>query len=149
MANPSKTWSIILALQAQLQAITVANGYLTDAGTNVWVTDGQRPETDALGLMIYSEAITGTPDQRPGKPVRSLSLLIEFAITSDIDNAQAQAHAVIEDIENCMDAYAKAQFAKPGRSVTPMRVVDVAILDRPEGEPVIAGNVRVTAEYFR
>lgn len=149
MANPSATWAIILALQTQLQTIAIANGYLTDAGKNVWVTEGQRPTNDALGLMIYSESITGTGEQRPGKPVREFSILIEFEVGIDIDNAQEQAHSVIEDIDRCMEAYAKAQFAKPGRQATPWKVVDIAVLDRPNGAPVIAGSVRVTSGYFR
>jgi len=149
MANQSKTWAIILALQTQLQTITVANGYLTDAGANVWVNEGQRPSEEALGLMIYSESITGTEDQRPGKPVRQLPLLIEFAISADLDEAQEQAHAVIEDIEVCMESYAKAQYAKPGAQFKPWRVMDIAILDRPDGEPVVAGSARVVTDYFR
>jgi hypothetical protein len=149
MAEPPKTWAIILALQVQLQTITVANGYLTDAGLNVWTTDGQRPDTEALGLMIYSDSITGTPSQRPGKPVRQFPLLIEFAIGNDIDNAQQQAHALIEDIDRCMEAYSKAQVQKPSVKATPMEVVDIAILDRPDGEAVIAGQVRVMTTYFR
>jgi hypothetical protein len=147
----SRTWAIILALQAQLQTITVANGYLTDAGLNVWTTDAQRPDTEALGLMIYSENITGAglDRERPAKPVREFTLLVEAAIGTDLDTAQQQIHALIEDIDNCMAAYAKAQFGVPGNQVTPMHVADIAILDRPEGAAVIAMQARIVARYFR
>lgn len=148
----SRSWAIIAALAAQLAKITVVNGYLTDIGKNVWTTDAQRPSEDALGLMIYSESITGSSiDQaRPGKPVREFTLLIEAAIGTDQDTAQQQIHNVIEDIEACMKAYATAQAMRPDlQQVTPMAVVDIAILDRPEGAAVIAMQARVVARYFR
>lgn len=147
----SRSWAIITALAAQLATITVANGYLTDVGRNVWTSEGQRPDEDALGLMIYSESITGdAASQRPGKPVREFTLLIEAAIGTDQDTAQQQIHAIIEDIETCMERYAQAQSLRPElRQVTPMAVVDIAILDRPEGAAVIAMQARVLARYFR
>lgn len=149
MAKPSASWAIILALQTELQKISLASGFLTDAGSNVWVTDAQRPQDEALGLMIYSESITGTEDQRPGKPVREISLLVEFAIGTDLDDAQQQAHQVIEDIEVCLANYAAAQAARPAYQQLPMVVRDIAILDRPEGQAVVAGQARITAGYFR
>lgn len=152
VTTPSRTWSLILALQAQLSTITVANGYLTNIGTNIWTTDNQRTSDTALGLMIYSENITGAglDRERPGKPVRDFTILLECAIGTDLDDAQQQIHSVIEDIDTCMAAYAKAQFMQPTvNQVTPMLVADVAILDRPEGASVIACQVRIVARYFR
>lgn len=152
MAKPSSTWAIILRLQTQLQTITTANNYLTDIGTNVWVTDGQRPSDDALGLMIYSENIAGTglDRERPGKPVRDFTLLLECIIGTDLDDAQQLIHNVIEDIDRCIELYTTAQAAlQLGTDAVPMRVTDTAILDRPEGAAVIACQVRVAARYFR
>lgn len=145
----SRTWAIIQALAAQLATITVANGYLTDVGLNVWTNDAQRPSEDALGLMIYSESIVGVQGQRPGKPVRQFGLLVEAAIDTALDDAQQQIHNVIEDVDACLGAYAKQQAAKPTQQATPMAVADIAILDRPEGEAVIAMQARITTEYFR
>lgn len=147
----SRTWTIIAALAAQLATITTANGYLTDVGSNVWTTDAQRPSEDAVGLMIYSESITGggLDRERPGKPVREFTLLIEASIDTGLDDAQQQIHAIIEDIDACMAAYARAQAGTPGMQVTPMNVMDIAILDRPEGAAVIAMQARVVARYFR
>ena len=151
MAKQSVSWAIIQALAAQLATITTANEYLTDVGNNVWTTDHQRPDEDALGLMIYSENITGTGIdlERPAKPVRDFALLIEAAIGTDLDDAQQQIHAVIEDIENCMKAYAKAQIAVPAYQRVPMHVVDVAILDRPEGAAIIAMQMRIATRFIR
>lgn len=147
----ARTWVIIQALATQLSAIRVAAGYHTDIGSSVWTTDAQRPSDDALGLMIYSESITGSgiDRERPGKPVRELGLLVECSIGTDLDDAQSQIHAVIEDIDTCLEAYAKVQRNTPGIQVTPMFVTDIAILDRPEGMPVIAMQVHIIARYLR
>lgn len=145
----SRSWAIITALVAQLATITVANGYLTDAGLNIWTTDAQRPETEALGIMVYSESITGPgPDrERPLKGVRDITLLLEAAIGADQDNAQQQIHNLAEDIEVCMAAYAKQYLQN--RPTDAMHVADIAILDRPEGMAVIAMQVRIVARYLR
>lgn len=150
MANPSRSWAIIQALAIQLATITVANGYNTDAGLNIWTSEGQRPDTDALGIMIYSEAITGPgiDVERPRKAVRDIGLLLECSITSDLDNAQPQIHNVIEDIEACIADYATG-YLSAGRPSNSMHLTDVAILDRPEGMAVVAMNARVSARYFR
>lgn len=147
----SRSMTIINALAAQLATITIANGYNTDIGNDVWITEAQRPSDDALGLMIFSESILGPglDNERPAKPVRDFSMLIEAAIGADLDDAQQQIHAIIEDIEACMQAYAKTQATTPGLQVTPMHVADIAILDRPEGVDFIGMQARVVARYFR
>lgn len=156
MGNPivptaSRTWTILLALAAQLATITRANGYLTDVGLNVWTTDSQRPDDAALGLVVLSENITGTPldQQRPGKPVREFAMLVEAAIGTELDDAQQQIHSIIEDIENCMAQYARQQQRAPADQVTPMAVTDIAIMDHPEGMAVIAASVRIAARFLR
>lgn len=153
MAKPSKSWAIITALAAQLATITVANGYNTDVGLHIWTNDAQRQSSDALGLMIYSEPITGPglDKERPGKQVRDFTMLLGAEISADLDNAQQQIHALIEDIEVCMEAYAKTQAwtIQDVAQRTPPFVSDIAILDRPEGLPVIGMEARIVARYFR
>jgi hypothetical protein len=151
VTTPSRTWSLILALQAQLATIRVTNGYITELGAHIWTTDSQRSSDDALGLMIYSEPIVGPglDRERPGKPVRDFTLLLECAIGTDLDDAQQQIHCVIEDIDNCLATFAKQPAALGALQCTAMHVVDIAILDRPEGAAVIAMQARVVARYFR
>jgi hypothetical protein len=48
-----------------------------------------------------------------------------------------------------MARYAKSQAGQPANQVTPMRVIDITILDRPEGAAVIAMQARIVARYFR
>jgi len=151
VTTPSLTWSLILALQAQLATIRVTNGYLTDLGAHIWITDGQRGSDDALGLMIYSEPIAGPglDRERPGKPVRDFTILLECIIGTDLDDAQQQIHSVIEDIEMCVANFAKQPAVLGALQCTAMHVADIAILDRPEGAAVIAAQARVVARYFR
>lgn len=150
VATASRTWTIIQALAMQLATITVANGYLTDVGLNIWTTDNQRTEVDALGLMIYSETITGPglDNERPTKPSRQFGMLLECAIGTDIDSAQQQIHSIIEDIENCMMKWSVG-YLQAARLTGPMHVADIAILDRPEGMSIIAMQVHIVARYFR
>lgn len=154
MGNPivttgSRSWEQITTLAAALQSIRMANGYLTDVGQNIWTTDNQRTQTDALGIMLYSGDITSAPAERPAKPIREIEIYLEFAISTDLDDGQQLIHSVIEDIESCVTSYAKEQFAKPLVPTTPLRMGDIKILDRPEGEPVMVAVATVLARYFR
>lgn len=151
MADTARTWSIILAFQQELQAILQVNGYHTDLGKNIWINDHQRREEAALGVMIMSGPITGTgrPGERVGKPARRMTLMLECAIGSELDDAQENIHKVIEDIENCITAYAMAQRGKPHPQSLPPHVDDIVILDRPEGMPVVAMQMQIGVEYFR
>lgn len=146
----SRSWSIILALQVQLQTILQANGYLTDVGSNVWTNEGQRPSDEALGLMIYSDGISagGLDHERPGKPVREFSVYLEAAIADGLDDAQERIHALIEDIEACMERYAQ-NYPLLKRGVTQFFLADIAFLDRPDGAAVVAMQARIVARYFR
>lgn len=151
MAKPSATWAIITALAAQLATITVANGYLTDIGNNVWTTKAQRPSADALGLTIYSGPIVGAgqANERPAKPTREITLFVEADISADLDNAAQQIHDVIEDIEVCMKAYAIAQRDLPPPQQKPMHLLGIDVQDQPEGMPVIGMQAQIVAGYFR
>lgn len=146
----SRSWAIILALQAQLQTITTANGYITNLGQSVWVNDGQRPSADAFGLMLYSESIIGPglERERPGKPTRDFGVLIEAGLTTAMDDAQQQIHNAIEDVERCIAGFGPSSPLFPA-GATSVHVADVAVLDRPDGEAVVAMQVRIIVRYFR
>lgn len=150
MASTPKPWTIIAALAAQLATITVANGYNTDAGLNVWTEENQRKD-DVLGLTVYSGDINPADavKERPAKPVRSFELMVEAQIDATLDNAHQQIHLLIEDFEACMEAWIKAQRTAPLSGVAPLKVDGIKIDDRPEGLPVIGMQAHVTARYFR
>jgi hypothetical protein len=156
MANPvvitrSRSWTVITDLATQLGTITRANGYLTDIGLNVWTTDHQRPSDDALGLMIYSGEITGPgiDHERPRKPVRDIHLIVEADIGTELDDAQERIHSVVEDVEVCMEAYARDKTLNPATQATPLHVEQITVLDRPEGAAVVVMQAHIKGRYFR
>ena len=150
MADGSRSWAAIEAFAARLRGIRVDQGYLTDVGQAVWTNDHQRADDRALGLMIYSESISGPglDGERPGKPVRDLALLIEAATGTELEDAQANIHAVIEDIERCLER-APSFVGIVGPGLGGWHLTDITILDRPEGAAVVAMQARVVARYLR
>ena len=148
MADP-KAWLAILALQSQLQGITRANQYLTDAGNAVFVEPAQRPQNAALGINITTQHIDRWQGDRPNKRGRDLALLVEAAISVDMDNAHQYAHQLIEDIEACIasNAVNGALPAVPGMKPLEIDTIDVA--ERPEGLPIILVQLVIIAGYLR
>ena len=148
MADP-KPWLIVLALQSQLQGITVANGYRTDAGNAVWTEPAQRNSSVALGISIATQHIDRWPGERPNKRGRDLLLTIEAAISTDLDNAHQLAHQLIGDVEDCLEKNA-ANGALPGvPGAKPFEVESSEIANQPEGAPFIGVVIIVSVGYLR
>lgn len=150
MAKPSRAWAVITALVAQLATITVANGYNTDVGGNVWTEQNQRKD-GVLGLTLYSGDITSASGdkERPGKPTREFVIMLEAQTDATLDDAHQNIHALIEDLEACMEAFASQQIKQPLPGTKPLRLESIAVDDRPEGLPVIGIQARIIARYFR
>lgn len=148
MADP-KPWLVILALQAQLQDITKSNGYLTDAGTSIWTEPAQRPETAALGISIVTRQIDRWEGERPNKRGRTLQLALEAAISTDLDTAHEYAHQLIEDVEVCLAKNIAVNTLPAVPGVTAFEIDSIEMADRPEGLPVIAVAMTISAGYLR
>jgi hypothetical protein len=148
MADP-KPWLVILALQSQLQGITRANGYLTDAGTAVWTEPKQRAQTDALGISIITQHIDRWQGERPNKRGRALALTVEAAIPTDLDTAHQYAHQLIEDIEVCLAKNIAINLLPDVSGVTSFELESAEMADRPEGLPIIAVVLTISAGYLR
>lgn len=148
MADP-KPWLIILALQAQLQGITRGNGYLTDAGTSIWTEPAQRPETAALGISIVTQHIDRWSGERPNKRGRDVTLSVEAAISTQLDNAHELAHQLIEDIETCLAKNAENNALPAVPQVRPFKIESIEMADRPEGLPFIAVMLTLSTGYLR
>lgn len=150
MADP-KPWLIILALQAQLQGITIANGYRTDAGNAVWTEPKQRNESAALGIGIATQHIDRWQGERPNKRGRELALTVECAISTSLDNAHQLAHQLIADVEDCLEkntaAIAGVLSAVPG--VLTFEVESSEVANQPEGAPFIGVAMVLRAGYLR
>lgn len=148
MADP-KPWLIILALQAQLQGITVANGYLTDAGNAIWTEPAQRNESAALGISIVTQHIDRWQGDRPNKRGRDIALTVEAAISTQLDNAHQLAHQLIEDIETCIAANTDSRALVSVPQVRPFAIESIEMADRPEGLPFIAVVLAISTGYMR
>lgn len=150
MADP-KPWLIVLALQSQLATIRKADGYLTDAGSAVWVEPAQRDETAALGISIVTQHIDKWAGERPNKRGRDITLTIEAAISTDLDNAHQLAHQLIEDIESCLAAAValNADALPPVPQVKPFAIESIEMADRPEGLPFIVVAMVIGTGYLR
>lgn len=150
MADP-KPWLIILALQAQLQGITMANGYRTDAGNAVWTEPAQRDASIALGISIATQHIDRWQGERPNKRGRELLLTVEAAISTSLDNAHQLAHQLIGDIEDCLEKnlgmLAGVLAAVPG--VLTFEVESSEVANQPEGAPFIGVAMVIRAGYLR
>lgn len=148
MADP-KAWLAILALQSQLQGITQANQYLTDAGNAVFVEPAQRPQGSALGISITTQHIDRWQGERPNKQGRDLALMVEAAISTELDNAHQLAHQLIEDIEACMASNAADGALPSVPGMKPFRIDTIDVANKPEGLPVILVQLVVVAGYLR
>lgn len=148
MADP-KPWLTILALQAQLQGITQANGYLTDAGASVWTEPAQRDESIALGVSIATQHIDRWTGERPNKRGRDLLLTLEAAIPTTLDNAHQLAHQLIEDVEACLEKNAARGALPAVPQVKPFEVESSEIANQPEGAPFIGVVMIISAGYLR
>lgn len=149
MADQPKSWLIVLALQAQLRGITVANGYLTDAGHNVWIEPAQRDESAALGISIVTEHIDRVEGERPHKREREITIPVEAAISTSQDNAHELAHQLIEDVERSIAALTAAAPTPPVPGVMPFEIGNIEFANQPEGLAVIGVQIPIIARYFR
>lgn len=141
MADP-RAWDLLLALATVLANIREVNGYHSDIGARIWLEPAQRTEDDAIGLTITSLGISRDEAQPMGKH-RDLRVLLEAAYPTTLDDAHQRAHKLIADIEDVLESDSWMPEALPAR------FEEAAILDRPEGLPVIVVQVMLTVRYRR
>lgn len=141
MASP-RAWDLLRTLSAVLAKIRIESGYHSDIGERIWLEPAQRPEEDAIGLTIVSLGIA-RDEAQPMSKHRHLRVLLEAAYPTTLDDAHQRAHELAEDIEDVLEADSWMPEALPAR------FEEAAILDRPEGLPVIVVQVVVTMRYRR
>lgn len=140
MADTPRTWQILEATQARLQAITVAGGYRTDAGADVRL----EPSAEALTaprVTLYTASTVRPEGAQPSE--REFTMVIEAAVPVANDNAHAQIVAIAEDIEQALDGLA----LMPG--ALPLRFQESLFLDRPDGMPAMAAQLMFGTGFRR
>lgn len=100
MSDPAVTWQAVQAVAEALQAITVANGYRTNAGNSVLVEQVQAdPARGAVErLSVYLDRVARTPASLDGMADWVLQLIVDADVPSNRADAQQQAHAVMADV---------------------------------------------------
>lgn len=150
MAEPV-TIRVLNALQAELQRITVANGFSSDLG--LWV-DTERsqsgipsaPRASVAFFSIQRPSQGGTPDAS-----RSGEGLIEIMLPASHTNAMDTIYRATEDVERVLEEMAErlqADTIKATGALVPI-FVQAAFLDRPEGLPVCAAEITWTTGWRR
>lgn len=108
MASPRET--LRTAMQACLQRITLANGYLTNAGQHVTLEPGQLDESAVavIAVVVAGQARATEPAVQRTHRLTTLGVIVK--VPAALDQAQARLDAVVDDVERCM---ADQQFRFP------------------------------------
>ncbi|MDZ5815099.1 hypothetical protein U4I65_08640 [Stenotrophomonas maltophilia] len=141
MADSARSYQILLVLQARLQQISVSNGYRTDAGADVRTEEAKEPAA-APRITLYAGSRT-FPDGARSKGEREFTLIVEARIPASLDNLQAVATDIDEDMEQALDQYLQQPLALP------LQFEESIILDKPDGLSEMVVQQMYTTRYRR
>lgn len=140
MADPARSWLIMQNLQARLQQITTANGYRTNAGSDVRLEPSTLESTPRITLYTAS---TVRPEDARAPGEREFTLIVEAQVPMAFGAAQETVVGIAEDIEQALDAYLPQPLALP------LVFSESLFLDRPDGMPVMAAQLMFSTRYRR
>lgn len=140
MANP-KTWELLASIATCLQAITVANGFHTDAGTAVTREPAQVPDDQGMVLAVVLESM-----RRPEDPaIRAVGYTVNVAVLAKVgtgmNDAQQRLHELIDDITRAMTDR-RDQFQVGAQYP---RFLEARVIPPAEGMKWIGADVRFSA----
>lgn len=141
MADPARSYQILTTLQARLQEVSIANGYRTDAGADVRTEEAKESAT-APRITLYAGSRV-FPDRAGSKTEREFTLIVEARIPTSLDNVQALATAIDEDLEQALDQYLQQPLSLP------LQFEESIILGRPDGLAEVAVQQMYTTRYRR
>lgn len=141
MADSARSYQILLVLQARLRQISVSNGYRTDAGADVRTEEAKDAAT-APRITLYAGSRT-FPDGARSKGEREFTLIVEARIPASLDNLQAVATDIDEDMEQALDQYLQQPLALP------LQFEESIILDKPDGLSEMVVQQMYTTRYRR
>lgn len=91
---------ILAAIQARLQAIQIANGFQTDAGSLVFLGESPQLGTDD---PIAAVAIVPQDAQFGANRVETWSIEIQGLTKADLDQPYVAIEAIVADIQKAME----------------------------------------------
>jgi hypothetical protein len=144
----SPVWILLEQLAEQAEAITVAGGYRTDIGNRVSLEPealhAEDPDSTPPPRLLIGLASTVSLGERSTQQRRrSFDVAVEVAVWADAGDAQAQAHAALEDL---LDVFGQQrQYLQSATASAQLRPARAEVLTRPEGLPVVAAVLTLTA----
>lgn len=143
--QPAATRAIVAALADALRTITIVNGYRTDLGLAVRTerTETGLPTSPRCTVAIEAKVKVEGGQQR-AKTGRQVAGVIEFEVPASFADAMACVLDADDDIDRLLtDLYTQMPDALP------VQYEETVILDRPEGMPVVAAQIRWSTAYHR
>jgi hypothetical protein len=146
-------WSILQIVATRLAAISVANGYYTEAGATVDTERVALDEADTFPRIALAEETMSTLAQTTAAINSAMVLCAEGYIPVGVDDAEYQAHRLKADITRALGRIKSSDF----EGIENVRVTlfevkgDRPTLRSPEGVAFIVVQVRATvtfAEYI-
>lgn len=151
MADLNTPWLIIEAIEDQLSAIALADGYNTDIGQKIYLYSLQRSgnKLPSIAIGVRSGVLDRSGETRNGKAVsakaRSMAFTIEAAAEAPSEDAQRIGLKMLDDVEKAWAARTCLSPLGLGR----ISLDTWQILDRPDGMDAVVLQILGTAEYVR
>lgn len=140
MAEPTTT-TLIEAMKVCLQAIQVANGYHTNAGTNVLTELRQVPGNAQEVIHVAMAARERASDAAVSRTHRLVTVAVVAKVAASRENAQDMLLKLTDDIEQ---AFEQRHAAFPKGFTFPV-FVDVVPVTPAEGMEWVGAQVRFTS----
>lgn len=138
----TKAYDKLSSLVPRLQAISIAGGYLTNAGASVLVGPVPRQDGEALPFIRLHEtdaAVESAVPLRPSSKIRVNFLAEAYAEESVAANIVATGHKLVADLK-------KALFGDPKRDLEgnaiDARLEGYSITQPEEGSDIVIAQVR-------
>lgn len=145
MASP-KTWDLINSFVACLQAITVANGFNTNAGNFVTQERPVAPETQEALVVVELESVQRAEELAMVQVGRLVTVAVVVMVpTADNTDAQQKLHELIDD---ALRALENRQNAFPEGTQFP-RFLDARVIPPAAGMEWIGAALRFSSHVRR
>ncbi len=140
MPSP-KTWDLLGACETCLQAITIANGYYTDAGGYVTREPAQVPDTQQALIVVALDTLQRAEEPALREVGRLANILVIGKVATSQDDAQLRLHELIDDIQR---SFEKRHDVFPVGTQFP-RFLDAQVIPPVDGMKWIGASVRFAA----
>lgn len=143
MAVFNRAGDVAAEVKSRMQSISVANGFETDIGSQVFAGRRRIPADDELPAAVITEG-DDFPDDNQNTRIKNLqTYLLDGFDVCDANNPNDKAHAMIRDMK-------KAMFGDGITFNTQVRKVTYLGRDigpRPDGLAFVQARIMIQVEY--